>query len=54
MARRWKRLPSELIGLNGWRAYLWNQALDWFERWDAGRAAAEQEQQQKLAKMIGM
>lgn len=37
LARRWHKLPSELIHLDGWAAYLWDQALDWFERWDAGR-----------------
>lgn len=38
-ARRWQTTPARLIGLDGWAAFLWDEALDWFERYDAQKTA---------------
>jgi hypothetical protein len=33
-AKRWGKLPSELVGLTGWAAYLWDEAADYLDRRD--------------------
>jgi len=38
-ARRWNKTPSELLHLDGWCAYLWDQACDWLEVHDAQQLA---------------
>jgi len=34
-ARRWNKLPSELLSLHGWQAYLFDEACDYVERRDS-------------------